>query len=627
MMEKLDLKSADIMDENINKILSVFPGCVVEAKGGNGSIVRSIDFDLLRQELSDSIVEGASEKYQINWPGKREALLAANSPVSKTLRPSRGESVNFDSTRNLFIEGDNLDVLKLLQETYLGAVKMIYIDPPYNTGNDFIYEDDFSATAEDFLRKSNQKDAEKNRLIANPETNGRFHSDWLSMIYSRLRLSRNLLRDDGVIFISIGDEEVANLRLICDEIFGANNFEGHIHWRRRSNQPNDPSKMIGLVAEHILAYAKDKWVYKAAGVGKVELTGSFSNPDNDPRGDWASKPWKVGSDQGGSKYQITTPTGTKLDGEWMGDEANYKGLLADGRIIFPNNGSGSPRKKYFKSEREEEGQCATNWWPHDLFGHNQEGNAVLTELMDGVKNTFSNPKPPRLIQNLMAIANCKEDDLVLDFFLGSGSTFQAAFEYGQNLRVIGVQLTEPLDSSIKEHKPAIDFLAKNGLQLTIAEISKERIRRAGRKISQAGITSVNIGFRVLKSDVSNMADMYVSPDLISQDLLGDAVDNVRPGRTEEDLLFEILINWGLDLSLPIEIINLEGEDIFLVDGNALVACFNNAGGITDGLSKKIAELNPLRVVFRDSGFKDDAMKINAEQIFKTISPQTELKTI
>lgn len=627
MMEKLDLKSVSITEENIKKIATIFPTCVTEARGNNGLITMSIDFDKLRQELADSIVDGASERYQLNWPGKRESLLASNSPISKTLRPVRAESVNFDKTKNLFIEGDNLDVLKLLQETYLGAVKMIYIDPPYNTGNDFIYEDDFSSTSEDFLKKSNQRDGDKNRLIANPETNGRFHSDWLSMIYSRLRLSRNLLRDDGLIFISIGDEEVGNLRLVCDEIFGANNFEGHIHWRRRSNQPNDPSKMIGLVAEHILAYAKDKWTYKASGVGKVELTGSFSNPDNDPRGDWASKPWKVGSDQGGSKYQIVTPTGSRLDGEWMGDEDNYKKLLLDKRIIFPNNGSGSPRKKYFKFEREEEGQCATNWWPHDLFGHNQEGNAVLTELMDGIKNTFSNPKPPRLIQNLMAIANCKEGDLVLDFFLGSGSTFQAAFEFGKNLRVIGVQLTEPLDPSVKEHKPAIEFLSKNSLPLTIAEISKERIRRAGNKLTHQEGSNNDFGFRVLKSDVSNMAEVFISPDSFSQDLLGDAVDNIRAGRTEEDLLFQALLDWGVDLTLPIACESIQEKNTFFVDGDALAACFNSNGGVDEAYVAELSKRAPMRVIFRDSGFVSDAMKINVEQLFKQLSPTTEIKII
>jgi len=626
-MEKLKMHSLDLTQENIARIFELFPSCVTETLSVGGKPNLVLDFDQLRQELSASIIEGPQERYHLNWPGKREALLTANAPIAKTLRPCRNESVEFDSTKNLFIEGDNLDALKLLQETYLGKVKMVYIDPPYNTGDDFIYEDDFAEDSSSYLTRSNQKDSAGNRLTVNAESNGRFHSDWLSMMYSRLKLARNLLRDDGLIFISIGDEEVANLRNICDEIFGRDNFEGQIHWRRRSNQPNDPTKMIGLVAEHILAYAKDKRVYKSTGVGKVELTGSFSNPDNDTRGDWASKPWKVGSDQGGSKYTITTPTGLSLDGEWMGDENNYQKLLADNRIIFPNNGSGSPRKKYFKFEREEEGQCATNWWGHEQFGHNQEGNAVLTELMDGIKNTFSNPKPPRLIGNLLAIANCKSGDIVLDFFLGSASTFHAAFEYAHNLQVIGVQIPELLDEAKKEHKPAIEFLSKNKLALSIAEISKERIRRVGKRLETEGKDKVGFGFRVLKIDTSNMSDVYYAPDAIDRNNLDLFVDNIKADRTPEDLLFQVMLDWGVNLALPIEKQAIKGKEVFFVDGNALVACFDNTGSIDEAFVKELAKSQPLRVVFRDSGYKDSAVKINVDQIFKLLSPATEVKCI
>ncbi|MFB2587747.1 site-specific DNA-methyltransferase [Acinetobacter sp. c1-l78] len=626
-MTKLKMHSPNLTQENIARIRDLFPGCVTEAKGKDGSVTLAVDFDQLKQELAESITEGPQERYHLNWPGKREALLAANAPIAKTLRPNIKESLHFGETRNLFIEGDNLDGLKLLQESYLGKIKMIYIDPPYNTGDDFIYEDDFAENTSAYLARSNQRDEAGARLILNSDSSGRYHSDWLSMMYSRLKLARNLLRDDGLIFISIGDEEVANLRNICDEIFGRDNFEGHIHWRRRSNQPNDPTKMIGLVAEHILAYAKDKWVYKAAGVGKVELTGAFSNPDNDPRGDWASKPWKVGSDQSGSRYTIVTPTGNRLDDEWMGEEATYKKLLEDNRIIFPNNGNGSPRKKYFKFEREEEGQCATNWWSHEQFGHNQEGNSVLTELMDGTKNTFSNPKPPKLIRNLMAIANCKEGDVVLDFFLGSGSTFQAAFEYGKNLKLIGIQIPEPLDGAKKEHKPAVDFLSKNNLPLTIAEISKERIRRAGKTVHQAAAGVFDFGFRVLKIDSSNLADVYYRPDEIEKDQLDLLVDNIKPDRTAEDLLFQVMLDWGVDLALPITKETMQDKEVFFVDENALAACFDAHGGIDEAFVKELAKRQPLRVVFRDAGFKDSAVKINVEQIFKLLSPATEVKCI
>lgn len=629
-MDKLKMHSPNLTQDNIARIRELFPGCVTEAKGEDGSVKLAVDFDQLRQELSDSIVEGPQERYHLNWPGKREALLAANAPIAKTLRPCREESVDFDTTQNLFIEGDNLDALKLLQETYLGKVKMIYIDPPYNTGNDFIYEDDFAENTSTYLARSNQIDEAGARLTLNSDKSGRYHSDWLSMMHSRLKLARNLLRDDGLIFISISDEEVANLRNICDEIFGRDNFEGHIHWRRRSNQPNDRTKMIGLVAEHILVYAKDKWIYKAAGVGKVELTGSFSNPDSDPRGDWASKPWKVGSDQSGSRYTIVTPTGNRLDDEWMGEESTYKNLLKDNRIIFPNNGNGSPRKKYFKFEREQEGQCATNWWSHEQFGHNQEGNSVLTELMDRIKNTFSNPKPTKLIRNLMAIANCKKGDVVLDFFLGSGSTFHAAFEYGENLKLIGIQIQDPLDEAKKEHKPAVDFLSKNNLPLTIADLSKERIRRAGKKITNGACHkdwNKDVGFRVLKVDTSNMEDVYYAPDALDRDKLDLFRDNIKPDRTAEDLLFQVMLDWGVDLALSIARETIQGKEVFFVDGDALAACFDAHSGIDEAFVKELARRKPLRAVFRDAGFKDDATKINVEQIFKLLSPATEVKCI
>ena len=625
-MEKLKMHTPDLTQDNIAKIREIFPNCVTEAKDNQGNPKLAVDFDQLRQELSNQIVEGPQERYRLDWPGKRESWLTANVPIAKTLRPVRDESVNFDSTKNLFIEGDNLEALKLIQETYLGKIKMIYIDPPYNSGDDYIYDDDYAENTQEYLKISNQKDETGKRLITNPESNGRFHSDWLSMLYPRLKLAKNLLRSDGLIFISIGDEEVGNLRKICDEIFGEDNFEGHIHWRRRHNQPNDPTKMIGLVAEHILAYAKDKWFYKKAGVGKIELSGSFSNPDNDPRGDWASKPWKVGSDQSGSKYVITTPTGNVYEEEWMGDETTYKSLLADNRIIFPDKGKGAPRKKYFKFEREEEGQCATNWWNHETFGHNQEGNTVLTELMDGIKNTFSNPKPPKLIYNLLSIANCKENDIVLDFFLGSATTFHSAMEYSDPLKLIGVQIPEELLDTKKEHRPAIEFCKKNNLKTTIAEISKERIRRVGKKIKLEGDENKDIGFRVLKIDSSNMEDVYYTPDAVEQKDLISAIDNIRPGRDNpEDLLFQVMLDWGVDLTLPISKKTIQGKTILFVDENALIACFDN--DITEDLVKELAGFKPLRIVFKDNGFVSDAVKINVEQIFKQLSPGTDVKSI
>ena len=615
------MHSPDLSQQNVEKLKELFPNCVTESRDKNGKPISAIDFDLLKQELSDHIVEDPQERYQIIWPGKRQAMLIANSPIANTLRPAREESVDFDNTKNLFIEGDNLAALKLLQETYLNKVKMIYIDPPYNTGKDFIFKDDYTEDLATYLERSNQVDDEGNRLVANTETNGRFHSDWLSMMYPRLKLARNLLRDDGVIFISIGDYEQANLKRLCDEVFGEKNFEGHIHWRRRHNQPNDPTKMIGLVAEHVLAYSKNNVNFTAQGVGKVELTGNFSNPDNDPRGEWASKPWKVGSDQTGSRYKITLSNGRVLDEEWMGDEDNYLNLLKDNRIIFPKKDNGFPRKKYFKSEREKEGQSATNWWSHKQFGSNQEGNNELTLLMDGVKNIFSNPKPTKLLRNLLLISNCKSCDIVLDFFAGSGTTAHAVIqlnaEDGGKRQCISVQLPELTKK---------DSEASKAGYTNIAEISKERIRRAGKKIKEENPDAdIDIGFRVLKVDTSNMENVYYLPDDTEQAGLLTRVNNIKRDRTTEDLLFQVLLDWGVDLTLPIEKREISGKTVYFVDENALVACFDE--GIDETFINDVAEVKPLRVVFRDSGFASDAVKINVTQIFKLISPDTDIRTI
>lgn len=621
-MDKLKMHSPNLTDENVAKIRDLFPGCVTEAVDETGKSRLVVDFDQLRQELSEDIVEGPRERFQLNWPGKREALAIANAPITKTLRPCREESSEFDTSRSLFIEGDNLEALKLLQETYLGKIKMIYIDPPYNTGNDFVYDDNFVTSSNTFLKDSNQADNLGNRLVANTEANGRFHSDWLSMMYPRLKAARNLLRDDGVIFISIGDAEVGNLRLICDEIFGGDNMEGHVHWRRRPNQPNDKNKMIGVVAEHILAYSKNREALKQAGVGKVELTGTFSNPDNDPKGAWASKPWLVGSDQSGSKYLIRTPSGRVIDGEWMGEESTYLRFLEEGRMYFPDGGKGSPRKKYYQFERQEEGQCATNWWTHEQFGHNQEGNSILTELFNGEKNVFSNPKPTKLIKGLLSIANCKDGDIVMDFFLGSATTYHATKTFEADLIFIGVQLPEVLSVEVSEHAPAIKLCKQLGLSQNIASISKERMRRVDALPETEGKAK---GFRVLKIDTTNMQDVFYRPDEVEQVDFLTAVDNIKPNRTSDDLLFQVLVDWGVDLTLPIRRHTVQGKTVFFVDQDALIACFDI--GVTEELVKELASHQPLRIVFRDNGFLSDAVKINVEQIFRQLSPNTDIKSI
>lgn len=618
-MDKMKLESADITAQNIEKIAELFPNCITETKDENGNLKKAINFDLLKQDLSKDIVDG-KECYEFTWVGKKESIIEANRPIRKTLIPYKDESVNWDTTENLYIEGDNLEVLKLLQESYLGKVKMIYIDPPYNTGNDFIYNDDFKVSKDEYKNESGIIDDLGNRFVKNTDTNGRFHSDWCSMIYSRLLLARNLLSSDGVIFISIDDNEVEQLKQICNEIFGNHNFEGHIHWRRRHNQPNDKSKMIGIVTEHILAFAKNSKDLKHSGVGKLEVTASFSNPDNDPKGPWASKPWKVGSDQSGSKYTITTPSGKILNGEWMGEEKTYLQFLEEGRIYFPKNGDGYPRKKYYKFERDAEGQCATNWWPHDKFGNNQGANDCLTNLFLN-KNLFSNPKPIELIQALEKISNVKNNDITLDFFSGSATTAHAVMqlnaEDGGNRKFIMVQLPEPCD----EKSEAFNAGYKN-----ICEIGKERIRRAAKKIAEENPNAkFDGGFRVFKVDDSNMKDVYYAPADYNQSLLDRLESNIKEDRTDLDLFFGCILDWGLPLNLSYTSETIENCSVHTYSDNALIACFND--NIPESVIKEIAKRKPLRVVFRDSSFADTPSKINVTEIFKLLSPDTRVKVI
>lgn len=571
------------------------------------------------------MVDDGQERYQFTWPDKRKAVVLANAPIAKTLRFEKEKSVGRDGTpggtdsENIYIEGDNLDALKLLQETYLGKVKMIYIDPPYNTGNDFIYEDDFSQKAEDYAENSGQTDEEGNRLVQNSESNGRFHTDWLNMLYPRLRIAKDLLTDDGVIFISIDDNEQENLKKICNEIFGKQNFEGHIHWRRRHNQPNDKTKMIGLVAEHILTYAKDSVYLKSVGVGKLDLTASFKNPDNDPNGPWASKPWKVGSDQSGSKYEIVTPTGKVLDGEWMGEEATYKKFLAEGRIYFPKGGDGMPRKKYYQFEREEEGQCATNWWPHEQFGNNQEANNQMAELF-GIKNIFSNPKPVKLIRAMIKIANVNAYDICMDFFSGSATTAHALMELNaeerRNRKFILVQLPETPDKKSEAYKAGYK---------TICDIGEERIRRAGKKIKEETGADIDYGFRCFRVDSSNMKDVYYKPSDVKQGELDLFTDNIKEDRTPEDLLIQVMLDLGVLLSSKVEEEEIAGKKVFSVADGYLMACFDR--DVTDDVVTAIARKHPFYAVFRDSSFSSDSVAANFEQIFDTYSPQTVRKVL
>jgi adenine-specific DNA-methyltransferase len=622
-MEKLKLHSPDFTQANIAKLAELFPNCVTETRVADGTLKKAIDFDLLKQKLSTSLVEGPQERYQLNWPGKREALLTANAPIAKTLRPCREESVDFDTTQNLYIEGDNLDALKLLQETYLGKVKMIYIDPPYNTGNDFIYEDDFAENSEAYFERSNQKDEVGNRLVANNESNGRFHSDWLSMMYSRLKLARNLLRDDGVIFISIDDGEQANLKRLCDEIFGEDNFIANIIWQKKYAASND-AKYLSDMHDHILVFCKNKGNWKPNLFKRPkELNAKYTNPDNDPRGVWYSTNLSVKTYSAKNYYIITSPAGIEFSPPpsrcWVVSNDKYLELLADNRIWFGKDGTSRPYKKGFLSEVQE-GVVPTTMWSHHDAGHNIGAKTEIRNLFSDTTGLFDTPKPTKLIIRLLELSTkSSEETLILDFFSGSGTTADAVIqinaEDGGKRKFIMVQIPE---------------LTKSSQYETIAEIGKERIRRAGQKIKaenadKAGIDQLDIGFRVLKVDSSNMKEVYYTPDKLMQGDLEQFTDNIRDDSTPEDLLFQVLLDWGVDLTLPITQETMAGFTVLFVDENALAACFD--ADINEAFVKELAARHPLRVVFRDNGFASDSVKINIEQIFKLISPATEIKTL
>ena len=627
-MKKLNMQSRNLANENYEKLKELFPNAITEAIDENGNIVRAIDKDILTQEISTTVVSENQERYQFTWPDKRQAILASNAPTSNTLRPSREESVNFDDTENLYIEGDNLEVLKQLQETYLGKVKMIYIDPPYNTGNDFVYNDDFKKSTNEYLEKNGQYDEEGNRLEKNLESNGRFHTDWLNMMYPRLKLARNLLSDDGVIFISIDDNEQANLKKICDEIFGETNFESCIKWRRRSNQPNDMTKMIAKVSEYILVYAKDSSILKVnKAFGTVDLNKSrknaYSNIDNDPKGEWSTTPWAASKGQGGSTYTIKTPTGICYEETWLGTEETFNKHLIEGRIYWPNNGNGKPRKKIYLSEAIEKGQSAIDYWYGDKYGDNLEATNNLKNLFKNDR-IFDYSKPLKLLKTTICIG-CPKEGIILDFFSGSSSTANAVMqlnaEDGGNRKFIMVQLPEETDKKSEAYKAGY----KN-----ICEIGKERIRRAGKKIleenkDKEGIENLDIGFRVLKVDSSNMKDVYYSPEDTNQNLLDMLSDNVKEDRTSEDLLFQAMLDLGIDLSSKIAREEIDGKEIFVVDDGFLVACFDK--DLTEEIVKTIAKKEPHYSVFRDSSMANDSVAVNFEQIFVSISPQTIRRVI
>ena len=621
-MDKLKMHSPNLVDVNIEKISVLFPNCITETKDENGELKKAIDFDLLKQELSQILVEGEQERYRLDWVGKKEAILTANAPIAKTLRPCKEESVNFDTTENLFIEGDNLEALKLLQENYLGKVKMIYIDPPYNTGNDFIYEDDFSESTNVFFERSNQVDEEGNRLIANTESNGRFHSDWLSMMYSRLKLARNLLAENGVIFISCDDNEVHNLRKICDEVFGSNQLIAQICHKARASVSND--KIISSNHNHILLFSKnlDEVFKNRKNIGLDPDLEGFSNPDNDARGPWKQSPvdGPGGAKKGNPFYEFLGVTGY-----FRYSKETMQSKFDDGLIIKTANGL---QQKYFLKDAQASRKTDTTWW--DNAGLTSSATRNLQSLMEG--KTFDTPKPVELIKRMLKLFTFEDKNnqpLILDFFAGSSTTAHAVIELNNedkgNRRFIMVQIDEPIDA-VKQ-KEALEYCVKHNLNPNIAALSKERIRRAGKKIvgentDKEGIRNLDIGFRVLKIDSTNMKDVYYTPDALKQADMLDLASNIKDDRTSEDLLFQVMLDWGLELSLPIERKTVAGKEVFYVAGNSLVACFDD---LTFDVVDEVAKDHPLRFVSAEKAIHLDHDKTNIKERFKQLSPDTEVK--
>lgn len=630
-MDNLKMHSLDGVQRNIELIGKLFPNAITEVKR-NGKVEHAIDFDVLRQELSDSIVEGREERYQFTWPDKKKAMLAANAPITATLRPVVADSVGKDGTpggfdsENLYIEGDNLEVLKLLQETYLGKVKMIYIDPPYNTGNDFVYEDDFAQSTEDYMENSGQYDEEGNRLVTNTESNGRFHTDWLNMIYPRLKIAKDLLTDDGVIFISIDDNEQENLKKCCDEVFGSPNFVAQLIWERAFSPKND-ARFISNSHDYVLMYAKDITKFVIGRLPRTEEANSrYSNPDNDPRGVWMSSDISVKTYNAECHYPITAPSGRVIEPPagrcWRLSKKAFLERLQDNRIWFGPDGNGVPRIKRFLTDLKHEGMAPTSIMFFKDVGHSQEGAQEVSKLLDG--GFFSGPKPQRLMQRLLTLANLTSDSIVLDFFSGSASTAHAVMsknaENGGHRKFIMVQLPEKTDEKSEAYKAGY----KN-----ICEIGKERIRRAGRKIKEdAGLTApadLDIGFRCLRLDESNMKPVYYTPDEVGQQDLFSLVDNVKEDRTPEDLLFQVMLDLGVLLSSSIEVKEIAGKKVFNVADGFLLACFDH--DVTEETVKAIAQMKPYYAVFRDSSMANDSVATNFDQIFETYSPDTVRKVL
>ena len=632
------MQSRDVVGGNVEKIAALFPHCVTERIGKDGTAELAIDFDKLRAELSNDALEDGEERYQFTWPDKRAASRLANEPVNLTLRPCREESVDFDTTENLYIEGDNLDVLKVLRETYLGRVKMIYIDPPYNTGNDFVYNDDFAQGKEDFEQTSGLFDAEGNQTIdpmqRNTEANGRFHTDWLNMIYPRLKVARDLLSEDGVIFISMDDNEVKNLKAVCDEIFGAQNFLAQVVWER-AYSPINLMKHFSPSHDYILVYANNPELAECRGIPRSqEANDRYSNPDNDPRGVWKPSDLSVGPAVESNIYPITTPSGRIVEPpaarSWSLSRNAFRERLADNRIWFGPNGDSVPCMKRFLSELRKTGITPMTIWKYTEVDHSQAATQKLAKLFDG-KKYFDYPKPVELLKRCLALYTAPEECIVMDFFSGSGTFAQAVMELnaldGGKRKYILVQAPEKMEN------PANVELTFD----TIPQFAEERIRRAGKKVKEeAGLQGqdLDIGFRVLKLDSSNMEDVFYTPDKFEPSLLDSLVDNIKADRSGEDLLFQVMLDLGIELSAKIErkVIGsaashgeeFAGKEVFSVDDDYLLACFDK--DVNETTIEEMAKLLPTHLVIRDASAANDNVLDNFDQIIESYSNEKKITT-
>ena len=622
---RMELQSADGAQLNLDALYQIAPSCFTEvADTQEGGVKRVINFDVLRQLLGDNAVENAPEAYEFNWVGKQAARAEVLRPTKKTLRPVKEDSVDWDNTENLYIEGDNLEVLKLLQKSYLGKVKMIYIDPPYNTGNDFVYHDDFARSKQEEDLFAGNVDELGNRYLKNTDSNGRYHSDWCSMIYSRLMVARTLLSEDGVIFISIDDNEVENLRKICDEVFGETNFIAQLIWERAFSPKND-AKFVSNSHDYVLMVAKNSSVFTIGRLDRTEEANArYSNPDNDPRGVWMSSDISVKTYNADCDYPITTPSGRVVEPPagrcWSLSKKAFFERLQENRIWFGPNGDNTPRIKRFLSELKHEGMAPTSILFFREVGHSQEGAQEVVSLF-GDKGVFDGPKPVRLIERLITLANLKEDSIVLDFFSGSATTAHALMQVNakkdKSCKYILVQLPELVSETKK------DLGYKN-----ICEIGEERIRRAGKKIKEEfPLTTADLdtGFRVFRLDEGNYEDVERSPNDINQAQLDLFLDNIKTDRNELDLLFGCMLDWGVQLSLPMEQEEVDGKTIYTVNDGDLVACF--AEGVTENVVKAMAGKMPLRVIFRDSCFDKDADKINIYETFKQMMDWSDQEVV